>query len=201
VDGLHGDCARGDCTVAKAAVELLMAIKNFKELQEFALKDNVPWTLTHTQYANMGGFVIRHSLRGRLLLGPQIGIDTSGDQSNRADDFSNPTLQNMEIISRQPGRRNIITFQSPQFHLDASVIYKLRRDNILPKLPFVHNEELDDRSKSDGFVKAIAIVQISWVIMQIIVRTTKRLDVSQIELSVVSGFRSVRCHYIRTLLD
>jgi hypothetical protein len=45
--------AWGDLADAKAAL---------KELQKFAEEDGVPWTLTHSLLANMGGFVIRFNM-------------------------------------------------------------------------------------------------------------------------------------------
>lgn len=47
-------------------------------------------------------------------------------------------------------------------------------------------EEIKDRSKGDMFVKVIAVGQIVWSVIQIIVRATRRLAVSPLEIAVVA---------------
>ena len=42
-----------------ACYDLLWAKHYDRKLREFASQDHLPWTLTHTYYANMGGFVIQ----------------------------------------------------------------------------------------------------------------------------------------------
>src|SRR5207248_1606571 len=50
----------------------------------------------------------------------------------------------------------------------------------------ITKEELEDKSKGDIFVKAIAIVQISWATLQIIARAARKLPISQLELAVLA---------------
>jgi hypothetical protein len=42
-----------------ACRDLTRSKEDLQELQGFVKEDQVPWTLAHTYYANMGGFVIR----------------------------------------------------------------------------------------------------------------------------------------------
>lgn len=93
------------------------------ELQEIVAKDGVPWTRVHSQFANMGGFVIR------------AGV-------------------NMEWQSKTVSRPSL-------YHLAIADILALREDGSLEKLPSISEEEINDKSKSDGLVRAIAIVQIA----------------------------------------
>jgi len=44
--------------IGMACYELVWAMDCHQKLQEFASQNQVPWTLTHTYWANMGGFVI-----------------------------------------------------------------------------------------------------------------------------------------------
>ncbi len=62
----------------------------------------------------------------------------------------------------------------------------MREAGLLEKLPSISEEELNDKSKSDGLVRAIAIVQIAWMVVQIIVRASRHLAISQLELSVLA---------------
>jgi len=46
----------------------LNAVKlDLEELQDWAAQDGVPWTRTHSLFANMGGFVIRRSSPKRAV--------------------------------------------------------------------------------------------------------------------------------------
>ena len=118
------------------------------ELQEIAAKDGVPWTRVHSQFANMGGFVIK--------------VDGS-------------TVEQRKTVS-----------PSSLYHLTICDILALREDSSLEKLPSITEEEINDKSKSDGLVRAIAIVQIAWMALQIIARASRRLAISQLEISVLA---------------
>ena len=54
------------------------------------------------------------------------------------------------------------------------------------RLPYITEEELQDKSKSDTFVRTIAIVQLIWIGVQIVVRAVRRLAVSQLEIAVIA---------------
>ncbi|KAM0254572.1 hypothetical protein ACHAQJ_006680 [Trichoderma viride] len=71
-------------------------------------------------------------------------------------------------------------------HLTFNDIYSLREDDILPKLRDIPAEEIDNKSKGDGLVKAIAVMQITWSTAQIIVRAFRKLSVSPLEVAVVA---------------
>lgn len=53
--------------IATACSELLEARNNSKQMQEYASKDGVIWSLTHSYYANMGGFVVRNPLADKTI--------------------------------------------------------------------------------------------------------------------------------------
>jgi hypothetical protein len=72
------------------------------------------------------------------------------------------------------------------YHLVASDILALREHGILEKLPSITEEELNDKSKSDGLIRAITIVQIACMVVQITIRSHRHLAISQLELSVLA---------------
>jgi hypothetical protein len=65
------------------------------------------------------------------------------------------------------------------------MIIRLHQEKLL-SLPLLMVEEIDDKSKSDTLVRAIAIVQITWIIVQVVVRAVRGLAVSQLEIAVVA---------------
>ena len=54
------------------------------------------------------------------------------------------------------------------------------------EFPTVTVEEIEDRSKSDGFSKTIALAQTLWFIAQCLARTPQHLDLTLIELLTLS---------------
>ncbi|PON20825.1 hypothetical protein TGAM01_v210333 [Trichoderma gamsii] len=70
--------------------------------------------------------------------------------------------------------------------LSVDQLYDLRRDRVIESLPDIRAEEIKDKSQSDTLGKFIAIGQIAWTIVQIIVRAVKRLPVSPLEVAVVA---------------
>lgn len=56
---------------------------------------------------------------------------------------------------------------------------------IIP-LPNVSAEDLNDRSKGDALVKGLAILQIIWLVIQMITRASQNLAITQLEISVLA---------------
>lgn len=71
--------------------------------------------------------------------------------------------------------------------LSGEDVLKLRDYNIIARLPNITTAEIHDRSKSNVFVKAVTIIQIFWISLQVIVRSARGLAISQLEL-VVTAF-------------
>ncbi|KAK3314438.1 hypothetical protein B0H66DRAFT_313243 [Apodospora peruviana] len=70
--------------------------------------------------------------------------------------------------------------------LNARQIAIARRHGIIACLPRESEEELADKSKSDGLVKLIAFSQLIWLVVQLIVRSVKGKPNSQLEIMTVS---------------
>jgi len=194
-----------------ACYELALTKELHQKLQEFASQDQVPWTLTHTYWVNMGGFVIRSGIREDVHSIPYVPATAASTESNLPATLA-PTKSSIPGISAIPAE-NEITSNIPRkadvsggqeshpttlpekagcyayhdpYHLTAQQILKLRRKGVLQKLPYIRKEELDDKSKSDGLIKAIAIVQIIWATIQIIVRAVRKIAISQLEVAVIA---------------
>jgi hypothetical protein len=76
-------------------------------------------------------------------------------------------------------------FNNP-FHLNTPQIVELRRRGLLSRLPYITLAEINDKSKSDALVRTITITQILWATVQIIVRATRKLAISQLEIAVAA---------------
>lgn len=69
---------------------------------------------------------------------------------------------------------------------NADQLYILRQNSTLARLPSISVKEIQDKSKSDAFIKGTAILQVLWLVIQIIVRGAKHLPVSQLEIAVLA---------------
>jgi len=72
------------------------------------------------------------------------------------------------------------------FYPTAGEIYRARKTQIILRLPDIRVEEIEDKSKGDSFVKGAAVVQVVWLLIQIIKRASKHLPISQLEIMVVA---------------
>ncbi|KAI9766810.1 MAG: hypothetical protein M1840_006285 [Geoglossum simile] len=126
--------------VARAVQDFMLARRSYEEMKEIAEEDGVGWTLTHSFYANMGGFVLR--------------VDPSSPKS--------------------------------EYHLDAHGLFSARSSHAIEKLPSIAVEDIEDKSKGDFFVKGTAVVQVFWLVIQVVVRATKHLPISQLEITVLA---------------
>jgi hypothetical protein len=209
--------------LGKALADRKIAKLGLDELQRFAAEDGVPWTLTHSLFANMGGFVIRHSTdrtRGKpeqIDCGTQIDLETA-ELARQEDEDETTTgikdrnipgsmIHNLkhdvcsrEILSGSNADPEItqIKGNTPKlpthiqnlanpYHLVARDICGLRKSGVLVRLPYVTVEEINDKSKSDSFARAISVCQIAWTTVQIIARAIQHVAISQLEVAVV-GF-------------
>lgn len=175
-----------------ACVELLSAMEAHQKLRKFALEDQVPWTLTHTYYANMGGFVIRIENQEDVYAIPpaeNVLTDKHPGEVHMSETHALEAIDNNKAVQEfhpTTDSQNVGSYHNP-YHLRAMQIYELRLDKrYLLKLPYISEEELGDKSNSDYFVKLIAILQIIWAIAQIIVRAIRKIAISQLELAVIA---------------
>lgn len=188
-----------EVVIGIACYDLLSAKIIYRVLQTFALEDDVPWTLTHSYFANMGGFVMQSGVPEPLQPPTYISLEEvplssrshRESQAGSSSTFGGKSRNDRNMRKAKPllsviaGRRNEISYCNP-YHLTGRQIWQLRKDGILPRLPNISETELADRSKSDSFVKVIALFQIFWATVQIIVRIARHLVISQLELSVIA---------------
>jgi hypothetical protein len=80
---------------------------------------------------------------------------------------------------------NIAACQGNLWVLDAHQLFLAREFGIID-LPCLTQEELDDKSKSDAITKLITLTQVLWLVVQLIVRKSKNLPSSQLEIMTLA---------------
>lgn len=63
----------------------------------------------------------------------------------------------------------------------------LTEAGLLITLPKITLEEINDESKSDSLVRCIAIIEILWITVRIVIRASRNLGVDQLEIAVVDS--------------
>lgn len=175
-------------------------------MKQFAEQDGIPWSLTHCLFADMGGFVLRCTEQDTGTTLTSKGLSRAGaDAPNPGQSDAKRSQVPLIKISEPPrgpvsDLKHKKTLPRPSktavadgrttcsglLHLNADRLRRLRKEGLIPKLPSISADEIHDRAKSDTFTKIIAIVQISWNALQVIVRGTRGLAISQLELAVIA---------------
>lgn len=200
-----GTAVAPEFLISKSLGDLAAINENFERLSQLAEEDEVPWSRSHSLFANMGGFVIRCNVPERVgqlqetRTDPASSTDAGSRDESSNDREHDGTLRSgtgypqsqfssngketsdIETSSMTPS----LQYSNP-YHLSASDLVALRKAGFLTRLPFITTAELNDRNKSDSLVRLIAIVQILWMIIQIIVRAARHLAISQLEIAVAA---------------
>jgi hypothetical protein len=157
--------------LGKSVGDLAAAWQCRNRMKDFAEEDKVEWSLSHGFYANMGGFVC-------------VPEDELENKEDRVD----------EVIAEPiPLSAQAIYFLRTLEHSTSEptsdkepIESQNKKKTAIKRLPDITTTELHDKSKGDVFIKVIAVVQVFWVVLQIIVRARKGLTVSQLELAVAA---------------
>jgi hypothetical protein len=181
--------------------QLIEAWRTLDQLKKYSVEDKVPWTLTHSLFANMGGFVIREYAPERTnvcCLRPHLEAGSEGKEEMKTRDqeeirtgeileecvglesASPPVIENRseEDLEEQPKT------QKSTFLLAHDIL--ILREQRTIKLPCITREEIMDKGKTDSFARLLAIGQTLWLVIQMLVRASKHLEVSQLEIGTAA---------------
>ncbi|KAF3067945.1 hypothetical protein CFAM422_008299 [Trichoderma lentiforme] len=174
--------------VAPEALTSLYAHKMFSAhhndaiLKDLAADQQVPWSRTHTLFADMGGFAIYFSDKEFY---PPYHVKIAIQIKNRLDEDQamHWKLQTLAALS------------GDIWVLDSAQLIVAAKEGII-KLPKITKKELQDKSKSDALVKILAIIQVLWLIIQLAARRYYGLASAPFEISTVALSASTIILYI-----
>ncbi|KAE9381125.1 hypothetical protein N431DRAFT_476026 [Stipitochalara longipes BDJ] len=195
-----------EALIIKSLADRFAINAGYERLSLLAAEDEVPWSRTHSLFANMGGFVIRCNVPERVGKLKDVRADpASSTQAVSPDAISNGQEPDVTLQSTSSGHpksqalfkaigsidvETQLTTPSSEYsnpyHLLASNLVALKEAGLLTRLPFITTDELNDKSKSDNLVRFLAVIQIFWMVIQIILRASRHLAVSQLEIAVVA---------------
>lgn len=70
--------------------------------------------------------------------------------------------------------------------LDARQLILTREYNIIPSLQSVDDGEIEDKSKADGLVRLLAVLQVSWLAIQVVARRMNGVPPTPLEISTLA---------------
>lgn len=81
---------------------------------------------------------------------------------------------------------NLMALRGHIWILDAHQLLYARRQGVIAKLPQILESEVEDKNKGDPIVKALAIFQALWLVIQLIMRWVEGLPSSQLEVMTLA---------------
>lgn len=78
------------------------------------------------------------------------------------------------------------TFEGDVWVLTAAQLVEARRRKLIPRLPHLTEDEVSDRNKGDLLVKILALLQVSWMLIQILARAKKHISSTPLEIMSLS---------------
>ncbi|KAK5991482.1 hypothetical protein PT974_09765 [Cladobotryum mycophilum] len=82
--------------------------------------------------------------------------------------------------------QNIAALSGTVWILDSRQLCIARERKVIKSLPKIAEDEITDRNKSDDLVKFLAILQVLWLVVQLIARRFHNLPFAQLEISTVA---------------
>lgn len=164
--------------LGKAIGDFMVAWQMREKMKSLAEEDGTEWTLAHGFFANMGGFtgIELPAISDVVITKPRSEHDSDINESASLE------ATNQHILGPVP--------------LTAANVYWLRKYKNIDRLPDVTVEEIHDKSKGNIFVKTVTVTQVVWVSLQLIIRYTRGLDITHLELSVAASSVCATITYI-----
>ncbi|KAK5062527.1 hypothetical protein LTR84_004600 [Exophiala bonariae] len=81
---------------------------------------------------------------------------------------------------------NLAVLQGNIWILDANQLRLAREQGVIKCLPNIREDDLGDRDKSDALIKFLSVLQVLWLIIELIVRKSQDLGSSQLEIVTVA---------------
>ncbi|OTA54005.1 hypothetical protein K449DRAFT_203856 [Hypoxylon sp. EC38] len=188
--------------VGKAYQDRYLATTSVKKMKALAAESGEEsrwieegWATTHGFYAGMGGFALKDQsvVDGNTVETP-VSLDlpclmyavygkAMDDSETDSTDSDTDWDTDSDIDTDIETDTNTDTDTVSEDNSGRDPGDDLARAYIIPKIT---EEEIKDKSKSDFFMKFIAISQLIWFTIQALARGTKGLEISQLEIAILA---------------
>lgn len=173
--------------LGRALSDLLDAYK-FRKFTKSQAKLRHKWTITHGYYANMGGFMF--SLPPTPNPNPEHNgnenevSDTTGEPHSPPGTSTHYTRNDYSAEEKgehSSGSKHKTPLTGP-IVINAKQLRFLLEEQILDTEPPISQNEILDKGQGDGFATISAVVQLIWLVSQLITRKVRHVPSSQLEI-------------------
>jgi hypothetical protein len=141
------------------------------------------WTITHGYYANMGGFIF--SLPPTPNPNPEHSNRNKDENPDSTSEGRYPAGGN-DCSAEERGEHSKGSKKKPPLTgpiaINAVQLHYLLEKGVLDTKPPISEIEILDKSKKDTFATISAVVQLIWLVTQLITRKVLNLPSSQLEI-------------------
>lgn len=95
----------------------------------------------------------------------------------------------MGVHSPQSYYQNLMALRGNVWVVDGMQLHYAREQGIIKMLPDISEAQVEDKSKGDAVAKALALAQVLWLVVQLILRARQGLPSTQLEI-VTMAFAS-----------
>lgn len=195
------------------------------DFQKFAAEDDVPWTKTHTQFADIGDFRIRFedAAKGQEW---QHYQERDQEQHTVLDGLNSKLEEHRKLMrshrdteSRRYGEVDwcphavhcrqegiglagsekaqwrilsidacdiLAMLEGNVWTLSAAQLLEARKRQLISKLPTISEDEINDKRDSDILLKSLSLLQVTWMVAQMIARAVRHLPSTQLEVMTLA---------------
>lgn len=91
-----------------------------------------------------------------------------------------------EDIGQNDVSSDLLAFEGDVWVLTAAQLITARKKKLIARLPHFTEDELSDRNKGDLLDKLLALLQVSWMVIQVIARATLHISSTPLEIMTLS---------------
>lgn len=190
-----------ELTFMETCQDLYAARRTYQKGKHWAREDGVQWTLTLAYFTTLRGLQLENKAMPDHERPKNLSITNNSASSSAPFMVENRELNDdlqpyysdlngndmkVETVARIRTFTETAGEIEPLVRLNGARLIWLRENGWIDSLPNILEDELDDKNKSSGLIQALALMQILWLIIQMITRATKGLSTSQLEFVVVA---------------
>jgi hypothetical protein len=193
--------------MGKAVNSWISARVGYRMLRKLPHEGEQPLQMIHAYFANMGGYYLDFSAllenahndvhRGEQATGrAHQAEDERGHPDSVGESRPTPLERLVKeaqvsndkatIINLSQLRYNCWTLNLTQLCIAGSEMHLHGKPRLFTALPYINPQDLEKANRGDALVKLIAILQVSWLVVQLLIRTIRHLPSSQLEIAVLA---------------
>lgn len=87
---------------------------------------------------------------------------------------------------KEPFQKELVPLQGNYWIMNSNQLFFCRKIGLIGTLPDIPEDIINEMGQSDAMIKLFTAAQVSWMILQVIIRASRSLYISQLEISTVA---------------